>query len=122
MSCHGITATHSSRRVWCVATRPVFYPEDGELSIDNNLSARALRARAVGQNGLFVGSDNGGRTAAVLFSMTASCKRHGIDPFRYLADVLQQLPTAPADRLTELLPDVWVSKPNSGARKTGGLA
>jgi len=83
------------------------YPEDRELSIDNNLSERALRAQAVGRkNWLFVGSDNGGRTAAVLFSMTASCKRHGIDPYRYLADVLRLLPTTPPDRLAELLPNI----------------
>jgi hypothetical protein len=39
--------------------------------------------------------------------MTASCKRHWIDPFRYLADVLQRLPTLPPGRLAALLPDVW---------------
>ncbi len=95
------------------------YVEDGDLSIDNNLSERALRAQAVGRkNWLFVGSDNGGRTAAVLFSMTASCKRHGIDPFRYLADVLRRLPTAPRDRITELLPDIWFQTHPQAARKT----
>ena len=94
------------------------YVEDGDLSIDNNLSERALRAQAVGRkNWLFVGSDNGGRTAAVLFSMTASCKRHGIDPFRYLADVLRQLPTTPRNGLTELLPDVWFATHPQAARK-----
>jgi hypothetical protein len=94
------------------------YPEDGDLSIDNNLSERALRAQAVGRkNWLFVGSDNGGRTAAVLFSMTASCKRHGVAPFRYLARVLRRLPTTPPDRLAELLPDVWFPAYPNAARK-----
>ena len=94
------------------------YPEDGALTIDNNLSERALRAQAVGRkNWLFVGSDNGGRTAAVLFSMTASCKRHGIDPYRYLADVLRLLPTTPSDRLAELLPDLWFQTHPNAARK-----
>jgi hypothetical protein len=94
------------------------YVEDGDLSIDNNLSERTLRAQAVGRkNWLFVGSDNGGRTAAVLFSMTASCKRHGIDPFRYLADVLRRLPTTPADQLVELLPDHWFQAHPQAARK-----
>jgi transposase len=97
------------------------YPENGELSIDNNLSERALRAQAVGRkNWLFVGSDNGGRTAAVLFSMTASCKRHGIDPFRYLADVLRRLPSTPPDQLADLLPDVWFQTHSSAARKRAG--
>lgn len=94
------------------------YVEDGDLSIDNNLSERALRAQAIGRkNWLFVGSDHGGRTAAVLCSMTASCKRHGIDPFRYLADVLRRLPNAPHDRLVELLPDVWFATHPQAARK-----
>jgi len=66
------------------------YLQDGELRIDVNLSERALRAQIVGRKKWrFVGSDNGGRTAAVLFSTTARCKRHGIDPFRYLADVVR---------------------------------
>ncbi len=39
--------------------------------------------------------------------MTASCKRRGIDPFRYLAEVLSRPPATSSERLTELLPDVW---------------
>ncbi len=94
------------------------YTEDGDLAIDNNLSERTLRAQAIGRkNWLFVGSDNGGRTAAVLFSMTASCKRHDVDPFAWLRDVLRRLPTQPADRLDELLPDVWFANHPEARRK-----
>ncbi len=64
-----------------------------------------------------VGSDNGGRTAAVLFSMTASCKRHDIDPFAWLRDVLRRLPTQPGDRLNEFLPDVWFANHPKARRK-----
>ena len=93
------------------------HPEDGELSIDNILSERALWAQAVGRNNwLFVGSDDGGRTATVLSSITAS-KRHGIDPFRYLADRLQRLPPTPRDRRAGLLPDVWFQAHPNTARK-----
>ena len=60
---------------------------------------------------------DGGRAAMVLFSMTASCKRHGIDPSRYLADVLWRLPTTAPHRLTELLPDVWLLAHPQPARK-----
>jgi hypothetical protein len=39
------------------------YPESGELSIDNNLAERMLRAQAIGRrNWTFLGSDRGGRT------------------------------------------------------------
>ena len=47
------------------------------------------------------------RDAAVLHSFVGSCKRLGGDPFAYLKDVLERLPTHPIDRLAELLPDVW---------------
>jgi len=93
------------------------YTHDGELSIDNNLSERSLRAQAIGRkNYLFVGSDRGGRTAATLYSLVGSCKRHQIDPFAYLKDILERLPTQPADRLGELLPDAWVAA-NPDARR-----
>ena len=51
----------------------------------------------------------GGRTAAVWFSFTATCKHLGIDSFAYLRDVLERLPTHPADRLGELLPHRWLA-------------
>jgi transposase len=97
-------------------TALVRYCEDGELAIDNNAAERAMRACAIGRkNWLFCGSDNGGRTAAVLFTMTASAKRHALDPFAWLADVLRRLPQLLAagplkdDTLASLLPDVWHS-------------
>jgi transposase len=84
------------------------YTTDGDLHIDNNVSERTLKLIGVGRlNWLFVGSDNGGRTAAVLFSFTATCKHLGIDSFAYLRDVLGRLPTHPAECLEELLPHRW---------------
>lgn len=84
------------------------YTSDGDLHIDNNISERTLKLVGIGRsNWLFVGSDAGGRTAAVLFSFTATCKQLGIDPFAYLRDVLTRLPTQPAERLAELLPHRW---------------
>ena len=84
------------------------YTAAGFLEIDNNAAERSLRAVAVGRkNYLFFGSDVGGATAAVLYSFVQSCKRLGIEPWRYLRDVLERLPTCPAERLSELLPDRW---------------
>jgi transposase len=91
---------------------------DGELSIDNNLAERTLRAQAIGRkNYLFVGSDRGGHTAAILYSFVGSCKRFGADPFAYLKDVLGRLPTHPGDRLAELLPDAWFAAHPNTRRK-----
>lgn len=84
------------------------YTTDGDLHIDNNLAERTLKLIGMGRiNWLFLGSDNGGTTAAVLFSFTATCKHLGIDTFAYLRDVLERLPTHPAERLEELLPHRW---------------
>jgi transposase len=95
------------------------YPEHGELSIDNNLAERMLRAQALGRkNWTFLGSDRGGRTAAILYSFTGTCKHHDIDPFAYLQDILRRLPSHPADQLDELLPEVWFASHPAARRKT----
>ena len=87
------------------------------MSIDNNVSERSARAQAIGRkNYLFVGSDRGGRTAATLNSLVGSCKRHLVDPFAYLKDILERLPSHPVDRLGELLPDAW-NAANPDARR-----
>jgi transposase len=89
-------------------TALVRYTEAGFLSIDNNVAEREMKRIAIGRkNWLFVGSANGGRTAAVLFSFTSTCHRLGIEPWAYLKDVLTRLPALPTDQLSELLPDRW---------------
>jgi len=86
----------------------VRYCADGDLEIDNNGAERSLRGIAVGRrNWTFLGSDNGGRTAAILTSMTATCKCLRIDPFQYLRDIFQNISTYPRNNLDELLPDKW---------------
>ena len=88
------------------------YTTDGDLHIDNNISERTLKLVGVGRNNwLFVGSDAGGHTAAVLFSFTATCKFLKLNTFAYLRDVLTRLPTHPAARLDELLPHRWQPSP-----------
>jgi len=84
------------------------YLDDGVLDIDNNLAERTLRMVAIGRkNWLFVGHDNGGHRAAIIYSLVASCKLCGIDPFAYLRDVLERISTHPASRIAELLPRNW---------------
>jgi transposase len=95
------------------------YCADGELAIDNNLAERAVKPCAIGRkNWLFCGNDGGGRTAAILFSLISSAKRHGLDPFAWLKDVLARLPVLRAENaaipeplLQPLLPDVWAATP-----------
>jgi len=84
------------------------YTEDGDLSIDNNAAERLMRPIAVGRkNWLFFGSDDGGRTAAILFTITQSAGRHGLNVFSYLKDVIARISDQPANRLYELLPNKW---------------
>jgi transposase len=88
------------------------YTTDGDLPIDNNASENALRRVALGRkNWLFCGSDKGGHTAAVLFSLIATCQRHKVEPFNYLRDVLTRIAAHPASRLSELLPTAYRPTP-----------
>jgi transposase len=84
------------------------YASSSYLAIDNNVAEQQMKKIATGRkNWLFTGSENGGRTIAVLFSVVSSCERHGHDPFGYLRDVLERLPTLPKERVSELLADCW---------------
>ena len=84
------------------------YLEDGELDMDNNEAERALRTVVVGRkNYMFVGSDRGGTTASILYSLISTCKTCDIDPWLYLMDVFSRIPAHPLSRLEELLPDKW---------------
>lgn len=90
---------------WKALTR---FLEDGELEIDNGATERANRDIALGRgNWTFFGSDSGGRTAAVLRSFIASCKRCGVEPFTWFHDVLSRLSAHSITRLNELLPHNW---------------
>jgi transposase len=90
---------------WAALVR---YTEAGFLAIDNNVAEREMKRVAVGRkNWLFVGSPQGGQTAAVLFSFTSTCQRLGVEPWAYLQDVLTRLPATPAGELAALLPDHW---------------
>jgi len=85
------------------------FTENGALEIDNNISERTLRACAVGRkNWIFLGSDRGGETAAICFSILAGAKRHRIEPFAYVRDLLVSLSSDDVD-LSSLLPDVWIA-------------
>jgi len=82
------------------------FVEDGRLPIDNNAAERSLRQVAVGRkNWLFIGNENGGRTAMVLYSLVATAKEFGVDPRTYLRDVLLRI--ARESDVTTLTPYGW---------------
>jgi transposase len=97
-------AVSYARNQWQALCR---YTEDGRLSIDNNVSERTLRHQAIGRkNRLFLGSEQAGSRAAVLFTILAGAKRHRIEPWTYLRELLLRLHDD-SPRLDEMLPDQW---------------
>jgi transposase len=85
------------------------YTEDGRLTIDNNVSERRLRDQAIGRkNWMFLGSVEAGPRAAIICTIIAGAKRHRLETWAYLRDVILQLSVdASPDSLARLLPDRW---------------
>lgn len=80
----------------------------GDVPIDNNVSEREMKRVVLNRkNSLFVGNARGGRTAAILASLTSTCRRHDVDPQRYLTQLLVNLPAARLSELAAWLPDEW---------------
>jgi transposase len=93
-----------ARNQWDALRR---YTQDGRLTIDNNTSERTLRHQAIGRkNWLFIGSQDAGPRAAVLYTILAGAKRHRIEPWAYVRELLMRL-NADDQRLEDLLPDRW---------------
>jgi transposase len=81
---------------------------DGAVPIDNNVSEREMkRVVLTRKNSLFVGNSRGGRTAAILASLTSTCRRHEVDPQLYLTQLLMNLPQTKMSELSDWLPDQW---------------
>jgi transposase len=90
---------------WRALTR---YLDDGNVPIDNNAAENAVRPLCIGRkNWLFVGSQQAGERAAVVMSLIESAKLNGHDPWAYLKDVFERLPTLKHRDLAQLLPHNW---------------
>jgi len=84
------------------------FAADGAVPIDNNVSEREMKRVVLNRkNSLFVGNARGGRTAAILASLTSTCRRHELDPQLYLTQLLINLPTVQIRELSTWLPDQW---------------
>ena len=81
------------------------YADSGSLPIGNNPVENAIRPIAIGKkNWLFTGSERAGHRAAAIQSLFATAKLNGLDPARWLANVLERLPTCPNSQIDSLLP------------------
>lgn len=91
---------------------------DGAVPIDNNVSEREMKRVVLNRkNSLFVGNPRGGRTAAILSSLTSTCCRHDIDPQLYLTQLLVNLPMLTISQLPNWLPDQWKIRNNAHLAK-----
>ena len=76
---------------WTALTR---FLDDGHVPIDNNAAENSVRPLAIGRrNWLFVGSQQAGERAGIVLSLIESAKLNGHDPWTYLKDVFERLPT-----------------------------
>jgi len=90
------------------------YCTDGRLNIDNNISERTLREFVIGRkNWLFFGSPEAAKKSATVMSVLSSARRHGLNEWDYLVDVLYRLSdwNPLTDSLENLLPDHWQKSP-----------
>jgi transposase len=85
--------------------RLMIYTTDGKLNIDNNPVENCIRPVAIGRkNYLFAGSHEAAQRSAMLYSLLGTCKLHDINPFNWLKNVLEIIPSHPINKIQQLLP------------------
>lgn len=98
---------------WHALTR---FLEDPDLEIDNNRTERTVKDFVLfRKNALFVGSDAGGKAAAICMSITSSAKRNGVEPWAYLKDIFDRINTARTNDLEQFLPDIWLKSQSANS-------
>jgi transposase len=86
------------------------YLKEPEIEIDNNLVENAIRPTALGKkNWLFFGDAEAGERSAIIYSIIESCRRHGIEPYTYLHDVLTRLPSMTNRQIKDVVPKAWAA-------------
>lgn len=90
------------------------YASTSLLNIDNNPVENCLRDLAIGRkNYMFAGSRAVAQRAAMFYSLLATCKNYGINPYAWLHDVLKRIATHPISRINDLLPQNWKPETNT---------
>ena len=90
------------------------YTTDGKLLIDNNLVENAIRPVAIGRkNYLFAGSHQAAQRAAMIYTLLGTCKINNINPYEWLRDVFERIPSHPISKIQTLLPHKWTQPLNN---------
>lgn len=88
------------------------YTQDARLNMDNNPVENAIRPVAVGRkNYLFAGSHEAAQRGAMIYSLLGTCKLHGINPYYWLRDVLENMHRYTTENIEGLLPQNWSKLP-----------
>jgi transposase len=83
------------------------------IPIHNNDEERDLRHLAIGRNNWQIfASERGGQVACRLYSLVLSCKQAGVDPEKYIEDVLGRLSTTKSSNVASLTPWAWAAARN----------
>jgi len=91
----------------------VYLKEPG-IEIDTNLVENAIRPTALGKkNWLFFGDADAGERSAIIYSIIGSCRRHGVEPYSYLRDVLTRLPSMTNRQIKDIVPKAWAAASKS---------
>jgi transposase len=100
--------TVNKELIWRLGGELPTYGVELGVPVDNNHIENLMRPWAMGRKAwLFAGSELAGQRAAVVMSLVQSAKLNGHDPWAYLKDVLERLPTHLNSRIEELLPHCW---------------
>ena len=84
------------------------YLADDDLAIDNISAERAIRPLVIGRkNHLFADNDDGGKRAAIIYSIIEACKMNGINAFEYLTNIRERIPNTLQKNIRQLLPYIW---------------
>lgn len=87
------------------------FVDDQAVPIDNNVAEREMKRQAISRkNSLFVASPAGGRVAAILSSITSTCRRHDENPEQYLTQLLVNRDAITPETLDEWMPDRWKAR------------
>jgi transposase len=86
-----------------------YYTLHGHLQIDNNEIENAIRPIALGRkNYLFAGTHETAQNAAMVYSLFATCKKHGVNPQQWLTYVLLKLNDQDYEgKFSDLIPHRW---------------
>lgn len=84
------------------------YLENGQLELDNNICERSIRPLTLGRkNYLFMGSEGGGKAAAIAYTLIETARMNGVDPEGWLTWVLARIADHKINRIDELAPWNW---------------